>query len=352
MSNIEVSNVTFGDASDLRTALVTGATGLLGQAVVRALSANGWKLATTARSTAALTSIVSTLSSEAEIIAGDLTKDGEGARVAQQAIDKLGSVHLLIHLASPPVQPAKLLEAPSDLHAQFAVNASAFLEMSSVLLPGMLRRQTGTIVATLSQALLPPIPAGWQSYTIAKAAQAQAAADIASAYGKAGIRVIGIVPDLIAPVEDRTGAAPTASDAALSNAVSAETVATQLIAAAIDENIPSGTAISIDRHGTNSGRLSLSLGNQDQAAGASAGKESGDQARQLAQIIRRVFRLVDDEPVEDGAIGVLAGWDSLGHIKLIMEVEETFGVSFDAQESTEITSFARLSEALKRHGIE
>ena len=42
-----------------------------------------------------------------------------------------------------------------------------------------------------------------------------------------------------------------------------------------------------------------------------------------------------------------AGWDSVGHLNLILEVEETFGVHFTSEEIPLLTSVGRLQEAVK-----
>jgi acyl carrier protein len=39
-------------------------------------------------------------------------------------------------------------------------------------------------------------------------------------------------------------------------------------------------------------------------------------------------------------------WDSVGHLNLILEVEETFGVHFSSEEIPLLTSVGRLQEAL------
>jgi len=43
-------------------------------------------------------------------------------------------------------------------------------------------------------------------------------------------------------------------------------------------------------------------------------------------------------------------WDSLAHLNLILEIEATFGVRFSSEEIPQLTSAARLQEALIRHG--
>jgi acyl carrier protein len=40
------------------------------------------------------------------------------------------------------------------------------------------------------------------------------------------------------------------------------------------------------------------------------------------------------------------GWDSVGHLNLILEVEEAFGVHFSSEEIPILTSVGRLQEAL------
>lgn len=41
-----------------------------------------------------------------------------------------------------------------------------------------------------------------------------------------------------------------------------------------------------------------------------------------------------------------AAWDSVGHLNLILDVEETFGVHFSSEEIPLLTSVGRLQEAL------
>jgi len=60
--------------------------------------------------------------------------------------------------------------------------------------------------------------------------------------------------------------------------------------------------------------------------------------------------------VEPGAIDeatdhqTLEAWDSLGHIKIIMSVEEAFGVRFDMDEIPELVSVDRISSRLRELG--
>ncbi|MCE5267560.1 MAG: acyl carrier protein [Planctomycetaceae bacterium] len=44
-------------------------------------------------------------------------------------------------------------------------------------------------------------------------------------------------------------------------------------------------------------------------------------------------------------------WDSLGHMTLVMELEDTFGVHFDVDELTELNSGGRVIEMLRAKGV-
>lgn len=350
MTSFNATNIRTGDAGELKTALVTGATGLLGQAVSHALCGAGWRLALSGRDTEALDALARSLDGETATLPCDLAQPGAGTQLAAEAREALGAAHLLVHLASPPVAPASLLKTAPDFDRQMAVNATAFLELSAALLPDMLRTQTGILVPMLSRAMLPPAPTGWQAYTMAKAAQAQAAAEIAAAYGNAGIRVLGILPGLIAGEKGLPGAAPQTADGDLGTPVSAEHVARRMVTAIEDDTLASGTALSIGADGETRGFLHLSLARP--AQGETDSPQASDRDRRLGEIIRELFKLPDEVELADAQLGVLPEWDSLGHIKLVMEIEAQFDVAFSAEESTEITSFAKISDALLRHGVQ
>jgi acyl carrier protein len=44
-------------------------------------------------------------------------------------------------------------------------------------------------------------------------------------------------------------------------------------------------------------------------------------------------------------------WDSLGHMTLVMDLEETFGVHFEVDEITEMSSGQKILELLEAKGV-
>ncbi len=349
MNSFTATNIRTGTAADLKTALVTGSTGLLGHAVCCALRDDGWRIALSGRNEVALKKLARTLGDDAIPLPCDLSLPEAGASLAHDASEAMGAPHLFIHLASLPVKPVNFLESASDLDQQIAVNAKAFLQISAALLPEMLRTQTGVIISMLSKAMLPPTPPGWQAYTIAKAAQAQAAAEITARYSEAGIRVFGIIPGIIAGETGLPGAAPISDVEKLGTPIPATRIADTIIDLINNDTSPTVTAISINENAETTGFLGFSF-NQE-AVPELVMPQSDTLNIRLAKIIQTVLKLPKETELTNAELGVLSGWDSLGHIKLIMEIESQFNIVFNTEESTNLTSFSSIRDALARRGI-
>jgi acyl carrier protein len=70
--------------------------------------------------------------------------------------------------------------------------------------------------------------------------------------------------------------------------------------------------------------------------------------------IRRIFREVfnDDQLEIWDAMSAhdVKGWDSLAQVKLLIGLEEEFGVKFTTHEVTQLNSIANIKEALAKKG--
>lgn len=55
--------------------------------------------------------------------------------------------------------------------------------------------------------------------------------------------------------------------------------------------------------------------------------------------------------VEKFAFGETEGWDSIGHMSLIVALEEAFGIEFEPEEIMTIRSFENGKEVLGQKGI-
>lgn len=65
-----------------------------------------------------------------------------------------------------------------------------------------------------------------------------------------------------------------------------------------------------------------------------------------------VLDLKEEDVSEDLALGVTREWDSIGHMTLISEIEDVFGVSLDSEWITEFNSYLSGIEILKRLGVD
>lgn len=67
-----------------------------------------------------------------------------------------------------------------------------------------------------------------------------------------------------------------------------------------------------------------------------------------------VARVFGRDPVTiDDSTGPenLPEWDSLGHVTLVIDLESTYGVSFETEETMALTSVGAIKAALKSHGV-
>ena len=72
----------------------------------------------------------------------------------------------------------------------------------------------------------------------------------------------------------------------------------------------------------------------------------------VAAICEKVFDIEPGEFSLDTVPEDVVRWDSLGHMTLIMELEDAFGVHFEVDEITEMSSGRKIIEILKAKGVE
>ncbi|HEV8534276.1 MAG TPA: acyl carrier protein [Candidatus Limnocylindria bacterium] len=67
----------------------------------------------------------------------------------------------------------------------------------------------------------------------------------------------------------------------------------------------------------------------------------------LTGLVARVLDLPAAQ-VEDASADSTPGWDSLAHLRLLMAVEEEYGVSFSPDEIADLDSVRRIGNAVER----
>jgi acyl carrier protein len=73
-------------------------------------------------------------------------------------------------------------------------------------------------------------------------------------------------------------------------------------------------------------------------------------ASALEQVFRRALDLPDDVDVTALAYGHHAHWDSVGHMVLVAEIEDAFGVMLDTDDVIGLSDWQAAVELLERLG--
>jgi len=73
---------------------------------------------------------------------------------------------------------------------------------------------------------------------------------------------------------------------------------------------------------------------------------------QLQEAIAATLKVSPSKITEQTRDEDLAAWDSLGHVNLMMTLEQTFDVTLDVEDFAGLNSVPAILEYLKKHGIE
>lgn len=174
-------------------AVVTGAGGGIGRAIVLKLAGRGARVCLVGRSRAALVEVQEKGEGSKKrlpIYTADLEDDRELRDLAARLVGDLPGIDLLVHCAGT-ISLGNIESAPiEDLDRQFRVNARAPFYLTQVLLP-LLRARQGQIVFINSSAGL-SARAGLAGYAASKHALKAIADALRDEVGKYGIRVVSI----------------------------------------------------------------------------------------------------------------------------------------------------------------
>jgi len=130
------------------TALLTGASGGIGQAIARELHGRGARVLLSGRRTKALEALRTELGGSAEAIEADLADPGAPAALAERA----GAVDALVANAALPASGPLESFTPEELDRALDVNLRAPIQLTRALLPGMVDRGRGHVVLVSSLA--------------------------------------------------------------------------------------------------------------------------------------------------------------------------------------------------------
>ena len=187
-----------GRSSDrVRTALVTGATSGIGQAVARRLAADGWHVIVTGRRKARLDALVAALPPEAcTPLCFDIQESAARGAAIETILAIAPELDLLVNNAGLAlgIAPAHQVD-PADWHTMIATNVVGLVAITHALLPALIARR-GVIVNLSSVAGTYPYPGG-NVYGATKAFVRQFSLGLHCDLVGTGVRVTSLEPGMV-----------------------------------------------------------------------------------------------------------------------------------------------------------
>ena len=179
-----------------KTALVTGATSGIGQAIAEEFARQGAKVVVTGRDHKRGEEVVKTIEAQggsAVFIQADLTGHADAKHLADQAVAALGRVDILVNNAGtfsfgPTVE---IDEATFD--AMMTTNVKAPFFLTSAVVPGMVERGYGKVINITTAAAHTGVVGG-SAYGASKAALALLTKSWAKEFASTGVNVNAISP--------------------------------------------------------------------------------------------------------------------------------------------------------------
>ncbi len=72
----------------------------------------------------------------------------------------------------------------------------------------------------------------------------------------------------------------------------------------------------------------------------------------LEELVRQTFLLGDEVAITDDlGPGRVQGWDSLGHVRLLVSLESTYGISFDMDELVDLQTVGDIRNLLRQKQV-
>ncbi len=255
----------------------------------------------------------------------DLSQAGAGAQAARAALEALGEVSAVL-LLSPAAGPrSESLASSSLMQSMLQSSAGALMEAMGVLLPRMLKAQHGTILAQLYPWVREPRDTPVDAM-IAGAGLLGALCGLAARTEGTGVRVIANLSD-------------TASEALLQD---------------LGGDLANGHFRLLGTRAMTGPMTFLRAPSQEAAhpatehAAEDATEGSDDETLELLEsVFRSAFSIDPETDVRDLGQHNLERWDSLGHLKLMMEVEQALGIRLSGQHLGQLSTFQAVEAAVR-----
>jgi len=179
-----------------KKALVTGASGGLGGAIVRALHGQGAIVGLSGTKVGALEELATALGDRVHVLPADLADPASGDRLIADADQAMGQVDILVNNAGLTRDMIAVRLGDEDWHKVLEVNLTAGFRLARAVLRTMLRRRWGRIIGVGSVVGQTGNP-GQANYAAAKAGMIGMSKSLAQEVASRGITVNCVAPGFI-----------------------------------------------------------------------------------------------------------------------------------------------------------
>jgi NAD(P)-dependent dehydrogenase (short-subunit alcohol dehydrogenase family) len=180
--------------SDMKTAIVTGASGGIGAGLVDAFLKEGYNVVATSLNTSRLL----TASPSLVLIDGDIGKQETAANVVGSAISNFGTIDVLVNNAGIFRTKPFIDFTTEDFNALVSTNLLGFLYMTQFTVKQMLKQKSGSVVSITAALADQPIAGENASVSmITKGGLNTVTRSLAIEYAKEGIRFNAVAPGVV-----------------------------------------------------------------------------------------------------------------------------------------------------------
>ncbi|MEL8056772.1 MAG: 3-oxoacyl-[acyl-carrier-protein] reductase [Pseudomonadota bacterium] len=185
-----------------KTALVTGATGGIGQAIASGLHAQGATIALSGRNVEKLEALAGELGERTAIIPSDLSNSEEADALVAKTIEALGSIGILVANAGVTRDKLLMQMKDDDWTDILRVNLESYFRLTRSAVRPMMKARHGRIIGITSIVGVTGNP-GQSNYCASKAGMIGFTKSLAQEVGSRGITANTIAPGFIeSPMTD------------------------------------------------------------------------------------------------------------------------------------------------------
>ncbi len=180
-----------------KTALVTGATGGIGEAIARAFHRQGATVAISGTRREVLDQLAADLNDRVHVLPCNLADKDEVEALVPKSEELMGKLDILVANAGITKDNLFVQLRDEDWDQVVAVNLTATFRLARAAVRGMMRRRFGRVIGITSVVGVTGNP-GQSNYTASKAGMIGMIKSVAAEYAKRGVTANAIAPGFIA----------------------------------------------------------------------------------------------------------------------------------------------------------